>query len=228
MPAAWIVNPSRRRSGKKHRSAAQRAATARMLAANRSGGGRRSRRARRNPSSALSMHRTRRSFNSMAPGALSMLKAAGVAGGGAVLVDVAMGYLGRVLPSAASPINADGTTNWLYFAAKAGLAVGLGTGGRRILPPQIAARMGEGALTVLAYQIMRGLVPAGVALGNIQAYFNPAPTVRPTALAGSGKGGQSLAGSGGGGSSLAAYADAGEASAARAANIVRMVNSRRS
>lgn len=235
-PTAWIVNPSRRRKRRKSkshrrgRSAAQRAATARMLAANRSRrrGSRRSRRVyASNPRRTSSRRRNRGfarmpNFRAAGTNAVSLLKSAGVAGAGAVAVDIGMGYLGRIFPTVALPVNTDGTTNWLYFAAKTGFAVGLGTMGRKL--PGVgpyAAKMGEGALVVLAYQILRGFVPTGIALG---AYFNPAPTMRP-ALAGSAAGGSSLgriAGSGRGGQSLAAYESAGEASAARAANIVAL------
>ena len=160
-------------------------------------------------------------------GAMSMLKNAGMAGAGAVGVDIGMGYLGRVLPSAAAPINADGTTNWLYFAAKAGLAVGLGVYGSKVLPASVAQKMGEGALTVLSYQILRGLMPAGVQLGT---YFNPAPTMRPrlaggSGSSGSGRDGASFAGSARGSASLGIY-DNGDAAGARAANIVALARSR--
>jgi len=232
---AWIVNPRRRRTkarkaGKRRgRSAAQRAATARMLAANRSRRGGSHRSYARNPSkrrrsvARRGARRGARRASVSASGAIGMLKDAGVMGAGAVAVDVGMGYLGRVLPSAASPVNADGTTNWLYFTAKTGLAIGLGTYGRRFLPGGWGPKMGEGALAVLAYQIMRGLVPSGVALGGVGAYFNPAPTMRPQ-LAGSGRGGASFAslrGSATGGASLGVY-EGGDTSAIRAANVVRM------
>lgn len=154
-----------------------------------------------------------------------MLRSAGVGGAGAVAVDIGMGYLGRFYPPAASPVNADRSTNWLYFAAKTALALGLGTFGRRVLPAGVAGRMGEGALTVLAYQILRGMVPNSIALG----YLNPAPTVRPQ-LGGSARGGSSLGkylgGSAQGGSSLGFYDTGNEASAERAANIVAMARRR--
>lgn len=246
MSLAWIVNPrrkrrkakARRRSG---RSAAQRAATARMLAANRAkrGGGKRSRRVRRNPAilanprrrsyrrnPSRGMARARRRFAMAggAKGAMSMLKAASIAGAGAVAVDIAMGYAGRAIPQVATPMNTDGTVNWGYFAAKAGLAVGLGVYGKYVVPGGMTQKMGEGALTVLAYQIIRGFVPAGVALGGTGAYFNPAPTMRPR-LAGSGRGGASFAGSGQGGASFGAYEN-GEGSAMRAASVVALARRR--
>lgn len=183
MSALWTLNPRRRRRHKhrakarrRHRSAAQRAATARMLAARFGANPRRRARRSSRRVARRSGHRVRRHFSSIAPGAMSMLKNAGLMGAGAVVVDVGMGYVGKVLPAAASPVNADGTTNWMYFAAKAGLALGIGIYGRRVLPGGFAGKAAEGALAVMAYQIVRGLVPSGVALG---AYLNPAPTMRP-------------------------------------------------
>lgn len=231
---AWIVNPrSRRRKAKSrrhrgHRSAAQRAATARMLAA-RFGANPRRRRGkhhyRRNPSK----RSVRRSYGRVSAGAMGMLKTAAIMGTGAVLVDIGMGNLvARFLPSAATPTNADGTTNWMYFAAKGGLAVALGMYGGKVLPGGMALRMAEGALGVLAYQILRGLVPSGITLG----YLNPAPVSRP--LSGAGPRGADLAGvaaylgrtgDGGAVAGLQAY-DSGEASAARAANIVALARRR--
>jgi hypothetical protein len=203
MSLAWIVNPSRRRRAKggKHRSAAQKAATRRMLAANRgrrsvhANPGKRHRRraAHRNPivrhvyrnptahrKSRRSVRRTRHSF-SHGGGIMGMLKAGAIAGSGALLNDVLMGFAAKVLPpTMTTPQNADGTTNFTYFAAKGALALTLGTFGKRVLPGAMAGTMAQGALTVLAYQLMRGMVPASLGLG----YYNPAPTTGRMAGAG--------------------------------------------
>ncbi len=204
MNLLYTVNPSKRRRkakrahSRKHRSAAQRTATARLVAMNRSRRARRShpmaahsnprprrrvrhalrrvarrvsRRFRRNPFSLPSM--------AGAGGVVGLLKSGVVGGAGAVLVDVGMGYTTKVLPaSMSSPINADGSANWMYVGIKTALALALGTAGRKLpVVGKVAGQMAEGALSVLAYQIMRPMVPAAISLG----YLNPAPTMRPQA-----------------------------------------------
>jgi len=201
MSTLFMVNPrSKRRRGKsrKHRSAAQRAATARLVALNkgfRRNPRRKSRKASRRKQrgfavmSAPRVHRlrrrARRAFESMRShfagggivgSASSLLKAGAIGGAGAVAVDVGMSYVRSYLPSSmTSPVNADGSANFGYFGAKAALAIALGVYGRRI--PKLGAfagRMAEGALTVMAYQLMRPMVPANM----LGAYMNPAPTMR--------------------------------------------------
>lgn len=192
MNLLYTVNPSkRRRRGKrasahrKHRrrgrSAAQRAATRRMLAARfgtnpvkrsrrrRSSGKSRMRRVRRAASRGLASFR--------ASGVMPVLQKGIIMGAGAVAVDVAMGYASRVLPAGfASPVNTDGSTNWGYIGIKTALALGLGVYGRRIpVVGQYAADAAAGSITVTAYGLIRGLVPASIPLG----YYNPAPTQRP-------------------------------------------------
>ncbi len=191
---AVFGNPSRRRKSGKRRSAAQRAATARMLAANRSkrGGGTK-RRARRRTAVAVasaprrvsrrrsvrrSASRAARRFSSgfRSAGIVGMLKNAAITGAGAVGVDVAMGYVAPMLPaSMATPVDpATGGANYGYYGVKAALAIGIGHFGKRV-SPQYAPMIAGGALTVLAYQLLRPMVPASVSMGN----FNPAPTMRP-------------------------------------------------
>lgn len=193
MPQLMLIgNPKRRSGAKRRRSPAQKAATRRMLAANRArknpAARKRRRTARRSVAVAGPVRRTarrsvrrsaRRSFSGMtsgirASGALGLVKAGAIGGAGAVAVDIAFGQAGRILPAGwVSPMNADGSTNWLYFAAKAGAAVALGMYGRKVMPAPIAAKMAEGSLTVLSYQIMRGMIPASIGLG----YYNPVPVM---------------------------------------------------
>lgn len=164
-------NPSKRRGGKKRRSAAQRAATRKMLAANRNPAKRRAksaparRSARRSGSKGMSS-----AFRGMGGGILAMVKVGAVAGGGAILNDVAMGLLQKAMPGTAAiagPVNADGTVNYTYFAAKGFTAYAMA----RYLPVAIAPQLGAGAMTVLVYQLLRGMIPAGsVPMG----YYNPA------------------------------------------------------
>ncbi len=199
-----LGNPRKRRA-RKGRSAAQKAATRKMLAANRSRRGLRrnpsKRRARRSVavvSAAPARRRSRRSvarvarrsrrssgrklFGGLGSGlggnAVSMVKSGAIGGAGAVANDVLFGLAGKVLPAGwVSPVNADGSTNWLYFAAKGGTAIGLGLFGRKVMPGNLAAKMADGALTVLSYQLMRPLVPA-----TMLGYYNPAPTMAPRRL----------------------------------------------
>lgn len=211
MNILYTVNPRHKRKSaarhsRRHRSAAQRAATARLLAFNRArrGGGsaprrrrrsshaasmsvnprrrRRSRSFRRNPSRAASS--MRRMFSGSGVG--GMLQNGAIMGGGAVAVDIAMGYASSMLPATmVSPVNTDGTANWGYFGAKTALALAIGMFGRKLpVVGKYAPQMAEGALAVMAYQLMRPMVPASIALG----YLNPTPTMRPVRrVAGVGK-----------------------------------------
>lgn len=193
--ATLLLNPAKRRRARKSRKArspAQRAATRKMLAANRgrkaaSHRARRSRRAvvvhhnpvrrrarryRRNPVGA------RRAFNRVrSSGAFNLLKQGGMLGVGAVAVDILWGQLVRFLPaSMALPMNSDGSTNWMYFAAKAAAAVGVATFGRKVIPARFAEAAGVGALTIMSYQIARSMVPTALTMG---AYVNPGRVMGP-------------------------------------------------
>lgn len=194
--ATLLLNPRRRRRAgvKKHRSAAQRAATRRMLAANRARVHRnpvhKRRRAvthhaapvrhrrhfRRNPAA---RHHARRALHGFrASGAMNMIKSGAMMGVGAVAGDLLYGQLIRFLPaSMATPTNpADQSTNWLYFAGKAAMFVGIGVYGRKVLPARIAEAAAVGGLSVLFYSIARSMVPASLTLG---AYVNPARVMNP-------------------------------------------------
>lgn len=241
MATLFTINPSRRKrraGGKKRRSAKQRAATRRMLAANRgrfaTNPKRRSkRRSRRAGKSAVAVvkrsyrrakrsvrRRGRRSSMRFSTGnAVNLLKAGAIGGAGAVLVDIGMGQVARFLPAAlATPMDSAGNVQYGYFGAKAALAIALGTYGGKIMPGAIAEKMGEGALTVLAYQFLRPMVPAGLALG----YFNPAPTMRPQV----GRAGAYVSGANAY-ARLPVRAGASNGGGGRAANVLNMVNVRR-
>ncbi len=190
-------NPRRRaRKSGKRRSAAQRAATARMLAANRSarGSAPKRRRAKRRTSvvsaaprrsvrrvSRRSVRRSARRMGSSlrSSGIVGMLKSGLVGGAGAIGVDVAMGYVAPMLPaSMQTPVDpATGGINYGYVGVKAAIAIAVGHFGRRI-SPEYAPQAANGALTVLAYQLLRPMVPASVTLGRV-GNINPAPTMRP-------------------------------------------------
>jgi hypothetical protein len=220
-----------RKTGKrrKHRTAAQRAATRRMISARR--GHRRVRLSGRKGKRRVSMtysinprrhHRRYRrnpSFRSMLSGGggvVGLLKHGVIGGAGAVLTDVLMGYTSKVLPaSMATPQDASGNVQFGYFGVKAALALLLGTQGRRFMPAPIATNLAEGALTVMAYQFIRPMMPSAIALG----YLNPAPTMRPR-IAGAGayvKGVGAYTG-------IPVRASTAAAPGSRAASVVSMVN----
>ncbi len=200
MPALWTIaaNPRKRRarksSGRKHRTAAQRAATRRMLAANRARRGgrsvavnpRRRRRAvrtihhtrviRSNPKRRSVRRGARRGMNlgGMKAGAFALLKAGAIGAGGALTVDVAMGFVNGYLPATMNTkLNADGSVNYLNYAVKGALAIGLAHFGKRVVSAETANRMATGSFTVMAYEIMRpmavSVMPATMNLG----YFAP-------------------------------------------------------
>lgn len=151
------ANPISRRSRRRVRRSASRAR----------------RRYRRNPISA-SLGGLRASLSSVQRVATN----AAVGGAGAVATDLAYGALLRFMPDTlaqkiASRYGADGGVNFMYYAAKMGLAVGLGVAGSQFLPPKLrgyAAKGAEGALTVGAYEIMRLSMP--VALSSRMGWYS--------------------------------------------------------
>lgn len=235
MNLLYAVNPRRRRrkskahKSRKHRSAAQRAATRRLISFNKGKSApalnprrrRRSRAFRRNPTG-----RARSMFGAVrSSGAITLLKNGAIGGAGAVVVDIGMGYASQVLPAAiASPVNNDGSANWAYVGTKTALALALGLFGRRIpVAGPYVSQMAEGALTVMAYQIMRPMVPATIALG----YFNPAPTMRPIAGVGGVRRYVSNAGRAGAYTSIPVRANNAVTRGASAAQVVDIVGQRR-
>lgn len=192
MSAIWAIGSNPRRKKRKAGGKRRRKMSAKQAAIF---GPRKRRRSRRRASSkrrsrrsgvvaASPRRRSRRSGRSSGAkfstsNAVSLLKAGAIGGAGAVAVDVLMGQaqklLASAMPSMSTPVNqVDGGVNYGYYAIKGGIAIGIGTLGKRFIPGAIAERMAEGALTVLAYQFMRPLVPSSLTLG----YVNPAPTMR--------------------------------------------------
>lgn len=174
------ANPKRRRKSGKRRSAAQKAATRKMLAANRArsnpGSGKRRRRSAAPAVSRRASRRSARRSGAVIGGSI-FNQAKGLAingalgGAGALGVDVVMGTAANVLPaSVTSRINSDGSTNYLYYGTKAAIALGVGIFGRKLVPANVAAKLAEGSLTVSSYELLRGMMPAGVPLG----YSSPA------------------------------------------------------
>lgn len=207
--ALWTIgNNPRRRKSRKHRSPAQRAATRKMLAANRARRNprravatkrRASRRtsiravARRATSTvrrrASSVRRSVRrharrataSFRGFGGGAMALVKAGAIGAGGAIVTDVAMGFVNGFLPANMNTKqNIDGTPNYLNYAVKGVLAVALGHFGKKIVSPATAHTMAAGAMTVMAYELLRpfaaSVLPASMSLG----YYSPAMARNPT------------------------------------------------
>jgi len=78
-----------------------------------------------------------------------------------------------------SRYGADGSPNFAYYGVKLGGMVALGIAGARFLPGRmkgVAVRATEGALTVGAYEMMRLMLPANIALG----YYSNAAISRGT------------------------------------------------
>ena len=197
---------AKRRKSSKRRSAAQRAATKRMLAANRARFHTNPSKRRRRRKSVVAhsrvrhIHHTRtihrnpakrRSAVSHGSGRMSIMsvvKLGAIGGAGALLTDVTMGLISNItapaagsttpgmLSSVTSPVNTDGSTNLLYYAAKLGLAYSIGRFGSRFTRQAHALAMG--GVTVTLYQLMRAYIPAGtVPLGRGVGYLNPARIV---------------------------------------------------
>ena len=136
-------------------------------------------------------HRVRRRASSIgrrlsSSNMVALLKNGAIGGAGALGVEVIMGLGQSVLPaSVTGRVNADGTTNYLYYGTKAAVAVVLGTVGGKFLGGGTAAKLAEGSLTVSAYELMRGFMPAGVTLGRGAGvagrgvgFMNPAQVLR--------------------------------------------------
>jgi len=199
------VNPRKRRAkSRKPRSAAQKAATARMLAANRRTSNPRKRRARRASAPAAvasvrrrarrSVARARRSVSrymggSVQKNAMGLLKTGVVGAGGALAVDVAAGFIMPMLPAmVGNKLNADGSNNYLYFAAKSALAVGVAVLGAKVMKRETAHALAAGSITVTAYELLRpmvqGVLPASMNLG----YMLPGRIMNPRAMSPGGLG----------------------------------------
>lgn len=184
---------ARKKSSRKWGSPAQKRALAKMLAANRRKGGGKRRAAKRisagaarkrmsNPVSGYSRKRRaarrRNPINLRGFGGTLMgtLKTALVGGAGSVAVDLAYAQVARFLPAMLQ--RTPGSVG-LGDAVKAVFTVAVGevlnkpTGG-------LSRRMAAGALTVQAATMLRGFVPASLALG----YYNPAAVTQGVARVG--------------------------------------------
>lgn len=196
MNTLWTIaaNPRKRRKTAR-RSAAQRAATRRMLAANRATQHnpkkrRRARKAAAAPvrrSARRSIARARRRISSatrgMGGGAVNLIKAGAIGAGGALVVDVAQGFVNGFLPASMNTkLNPDGTMNYLNYAVKGALAVGLAHFGSKVVSSETAKRMAVGSMTVMAYELLRpfavSVLPASMGLG----WYSPGATFNNPAV----------------------------------------------
>ncbi len=173
-----LINPKRRSAGrKKPRSAAQKAATKKLVALNRT---RRSPARRSNPikhhrkarhhavSAPVRHHRRRRSNPISLHKPLAMLMPALYGAGGALVINAAMNYL---------PLPAMLTTGKVRYATKFGLAMLLGTFGKKLLGAK-AHQMAEGAMIVTMTEALKDIVggATGLQLGDSDgiSYISPA------------------------------------------------------
>lgn len=186
-----LVNP-RRRATRKRRSPAQRAATKRMVAANRRRGGTtKKRRRRRNPigpyakrKSGLGMYvsnprrrrrparkratarrRYRRNPMTMRSVLNTLVIPAAQAGAGAVLLDVAWGFV---------PIPPDIKTGPMRHVAKGLGAIVLGWGVGQVANKKMGDTMAMGALTVTFHAALRELTQQFLPQLNL-AYYSAGP-----------------------------------------------------
>jgi hypothetical protein len=123
------------------------------------------RRARRNPIGSPS-----------GGGIVNSIVNAGISASGALAVDAFMTY---------APLPASLSTGYAKHATKAALALALGIFGRKILG-RTAAKMSEGALTVIAYTAAKEMLAgAGMNLAYMSPAqsFNPAPQIGMSGVA---------------------------------------------
>lgn len=162
MGQLMLINPKKRR---KTRTAAQKRATAKMVSANRSR--RRTkprlasnpapvRRRRRTTSVAAVKRRSSRRIRRNPigfSGITGSLMNAGIGAVGAIAVDTAFSFL---------PIPLDFKVGYKGAAAKAALALGVGIFGGKIIGKDTAGKLAAGSLTVIAYDLVKGLMPVTV------------------------------------------------------------------
>lgn len=148
MAALMMVNPAKRRRRTKKRAS-------NPIAKKRTHHKRR----RRNPVMALSRprRRTRRHRNPVSTaGIMGMLKPAAVEAGGAILLDLVMGYLpvSSVMASATP-----GTTT--YGVIKLAVAMGIGLVAEKAGKGGTGASLARGGMTVTIHDMLKGLIASG-------------------------------------------------------------------
>ena len=171
-----LINPKRRSAGrKKTRSAAQKAATKRLVSFNKARKAPSARRSnpirktrRKTAVSAPASRRRRRSNPISLNKPLAMLMPALYGAGGALAVNAVMNYV---------PLPAMLTTGRMRYITKIGLAVLIGTFGKKLLGAKAQA-MAEGAMIVTMTEAMKDIVggATGLQLGDSDgiSYISPA------------------------------------------------------
>lgn len=95
---------------------------------------------------------------------IALIKDGAVMGAGALGVDMVMGQVNKVLPAGwDTPLDADGTPNFKNAAVKAAVSVGIGYFGARYLPASmrgLALKAATGALSIQAYNLIKGSIPS--------------------------------------------------------------------
>jgi hypothetical protein len=122
-----------------------------------------------------------------------------------MLIGAAQGAAGALAVNAIvryAPLPAMLITGRMAFLTRAALALGVGYVASNVLPNRVAARMAEGALTVVAVDALRDLIltTTGVSLAGV-SYYSPAQLVRgrrpaPSSVQGVGKQLTSVSGTG--------------------------------
>jgi hypothetical protein len=116
----------------------------------------------------------------MGGGAMNLLKAGAIGAAGALVVDVGMGFLNGFLPvSMNTKLNGDGTPNYMNYAVKGALAVGLASFGGKLVQAETAKRMAAGSMTVMVYELTRpfaqSILPGTMSLG----WYSPGRIMAP-------------------------------------------------
>jgi hypothetical protein len=120
----------------------------------------------------MTINPRRRSYRSNPSPRLSVrgiggqVQSAAVGAVGATVVDVAMGYVGPMLPAALVGPN-------VYPVVKGAAAILIGAAAQMAGLGKWAGRMTEGSLTVTLHGVIRSFLPAGVALGYVNSGYVP-------------------------------------------------------
>lgn len=151
MAALMMVNPAKRRRAKKRPAKATGTAKKRT---------RHTRRANPLPRALSTQRRTRRTRRSRNPvstaGVMGMLKPAAIEAGGAILLDLVMGYLPvSSIMSSATP----GTTT--YGVIKLAVAMGIGLVAEKAGKGGTGASLARGGMTVTLHDMIKGLIASG-------------------------------------------------------------------
>ena len=174
MAELMLLNPAKRPSKRRKASPAQLRALAagrRKRAGLATNPAPRKRRKLRAATSGATRRRVRRNpIAGPSGGIVASMINAGMGASGALAVDAAVTYL---------PLPAMLTTGMAKHATKAALALALGMFGRKVIG-RSAAKMAEGALTVVAYTAAKEML-AGA--GMNLAYISPAQSFAPGMLA---------------------------------------------